>query len=524
MIDNLLQAIGGLGLFLFGMSVMTEGLQGLAGNLLHHLLARFTRSPLSGAISGAVATAILQSSSATTVAAVGFVAAGLLTFSQALGIIFGANLGTTVTGWLVALLGLKLNIGDLTLPLVLLGALMRLFGYARVASAGTAIAGFGLVFLGITVLQQGMAVFHDVVTPDSFPADNLGGRMLLVMLGIAITLVTQSSSAGVAAALTGVYTGTLGFSQAAAMVIGMDVGTTVTAALATIGGSRETRRTGYSHVIYNLMTGLVAFFILPLYTAVLADLWPTALRQHAEIALVGFHSLFNLLGVVLVLPFTGAFARLMYWLVPAKGELPESRLDKRLLSEPTVALSSAIHLVIQQVQDALRLVYRLLREPGAVDADDISFLKRRLSLVRTYLDGIHLSPEQERDWKRLNAAIHLLDHLGRLLARCEEEPDRIHTLVEVEALAQMARNLSELAMQLDRLITDGRWPEVVELADRFSGSVDEQAEMLRSRISRMIAQGELDMEAGGERLEAVRWVRRVAVHIARIVRHARLAQ
>ena len=211
MIDNLLQAIGGLGLFLFGMSVMTEGLQGLAGNLLHKLLARFTRSPLSGAISGAVATAILQSSSATTVAAVGFVAAGLLTFSQALGIIFGANLGTTVTGWLVALLGLKLNIGDLTLPLVLLGALMRLFGYARVASAGTAIAGFGLVFLGITVLQQGMAVFHDVVTPDSFPADNLGGRMLLVMLGIAITLVTQSSSAGVAAALTGVYTGTLGF-------------------------------------------------------------------------------------------------------------------------------------------------------------------------------------------------------------------------------------------------------------------------------------------------------------------------
>lgn len=118
MINNLMQLLGGLGLFLLGMLVMTDGLRGLAGDYFNRVLARFTNSPLSGAATGAVSTAILQSSSATTVAAVGFVGAGLLTFPQALGVIFGANLGTTITGWMVALLGLKLKIGDLVLPLL----------------------------------------------------------------------------------------------------------------------------------------------------------------------------------------------------------------------------------------------------------------------------------------------------------------------------------------------------------------------------------------------------------------------
>jgi len=499
---------------------MTEGLRGVAGNLLQRTLAHFTRSPISGAFTGSVVTAVLQSSSATTVAAVGFVGAGLLTFAQALGVIFGANLGTTITGWLVALLGLKLNIGELTLPLVMLGALMRLFGRGRIVSAGTAIAGFGVVFLGISVLQQGMAVFQDVVTPDSFPADTLYGRLLLVLVGIAITLVTQSSSAGVAAALTAVYTGAISFPQAAAMVIGMDMGTTVTAALATIGGSRETRRTGYSHVIYNLMTGVGAFFLLPVYTHVLSTGMPSALQQHAEIALVGFHSLFNLLGVLVILPFTPAFARLMYRVVPEEPGLAESRLDRRLLSEPSVALDSAIRLITVQIQDSLDLVYSLLREPDEIEANEIGHLKQRFSLVRVFLDEIHLSPQQERDWKRLNAAIHLLDHMGRLLARCEEEPERVHTLVSVKALRQMAINLSELALQLDELISAEQWTEAAELAGNFSHSVDAQAEMLRTSISVGIASGELDMEAGTERLEAVRWVRRVSLHIARLLHHA----
>ena len=252
--EDALVATGGLGLFLLGMIVLTDGLRALTGESLPRALARFTRSPLSGATTGAIATAILQSSSATTVAAVGFVGAGVLTFAQGLGLIFGANLGTTVTGWMVALLGFKLKVGVLVLPLIPLGAILRLFGKGRLSSAGYALAGFGLVFVGISMLQTGMGSLGSLITPESFPGDTWTGRLGLIAIGAVMTIVTQSSSAGVATALAALSAGAIAFPQAAALVIGMDVGTTATAALATIGGSVSARRTGLAHVVYNLFT------------------------------------------------------------------------------------------------------------------------------------------------------------------------------------------------------------------------------------------------------------------------------
>ncbi len=241
--------LGGLGLFLLGMSLMTDGLKALAGGSVRKVLTRFTRSPTSGAITGAVTTAVVQSSSITVITAVGFVGAKLLTFPEALGVIFGANVGTTITGWLVALIGFKLSLDEAMLPLVFVGALIHLFGRNRLGKIGFALAGFGLVFIGISMLQGGMAGAQHLVSPESFPSDSISGRLLLVLIGVAITLVTQSSSAGVATAITAVSVGAISFPQAAAMVIGMDVGTTVTAALATIGGDTAVRRTGLAHVL-----------------------------------------------------------------------------------------------------------------------------------------------------------------------------------------------------------------------------------------------------------------------------------
>jgi phosphate:Na+ symporter len=151
------------------MIVMTDGLRALAGNAMRTALMRFTRTPLSGAITGAVTTAILQSSSATTVATVGFVGAGLISFSAALGIIFGANVGTTVTGWLVAILGVKLKLGTVILPLIFIGTSLKLFAQERVARLGYAIAGFGLIFVGITTLQEAMGGLQGVISPAQLP-------------------------------------------------------------------------------------------------------------------------------------------------------------------------------------------------------------------------------------------------------------------------------------------------------------------------------------------------------------------
>lgn len=237
--------------------------------------------------------------------------------------IFGANIGTTITGWIVAIGGFKLDLGYAALPLLFLGVMLRMFARGKTAHIGWTLSGFSLLFIGIATLQEGLAPFQGMVTPDDFPPDTYFGRFLLVLIGIGITLVTQSSSAGVATALVALSTGAISFPQAAALVIGMDVGTTFTAILATIGGSTAMRQTGFAHVIYNLMTGIVAFLLLGPATEVIGMMLDNG-RGNAQIGLVAFHSFFNFLGVLLILPLTGAFAHLIARLVPEEGAPSQS--------------------------------------------------------------------------------------------------------------------------------------------------------------------------------------------------------
>jgi phosphate:Na+ symporter len=519
MSTELFHLAGGLGLFLVGMSVMTDGLHGLAGGYLNRALARLTGGALRGAATGAVSTAILQSSSATTVAAVGFVGAGLLTFPQALGVIFGANLGTTITGWLVALLGLKLQIGDLVLPLILLGALVRLFGRGRLRQLGFALAGFGLIFVGIGQLQTAMAAYQGVVTPADFPPNDLLGRLQLVLIGIAVTIVTQSSSAGVATALTAVYAGTISFEQAAAMVIGMDVGTTVTAALATIGGSVETRRTGYSHVVYNLLTGIGAFLLLTPYTWAIESIAPAATQHHAELALVGFHSLFNLLGIVLILPFADAFASMMRSLVPEPGDPLVDRLDRQLLSTPDVALDN-VALVLEQLRGRLLGGAVELIEGRELQTGHLQHIGRQLDTVHAFVDQIHLQPGQALAWRRLNAAIHLLDHLQRLHERCDEEPERGLRLPQTAGLLAPSQRFVQSLRETMSALAAKAFDRAESVSAEAAGRLRRQAADLRAGIMAEVASGHLAVPAGTRSLESLRWLRRVSYHVSRVTHYA----
>jgi len=336
-----MELVGGLGLFLLGMIVMTDGLLALAGDAIRRWLIRFTRNAYTGALSGAACTALLQSSSATTVAAVGFVAADLMSFPAALGIIFGANLGTTITGWMVALFGFKLKLGLLALPLVFVGAIMRLFGRGRIAGLGMSVAGFAVIFIGITMMQSAMVDARDLISFERFSGDSIANRFALVGVGVVFTVIVQSSSAGVAASLTALHTGIIDFPQAAALVIGMDVGSTVTALIAAAGVGVNARRTGLSHVLYNVMTGTVAFLLVPVYIDAWTWFAPGALEANAEFALVGFHSLFNVFGIIAVVPFTRPFARMMERLVPGASASYTQSLDPALLQDADLALDAA---------------------------------------------------------------------------------------------------------------------------------------------------------------------------------------
>ena len=522
MMDNIqiiFQVFGGLGMFLLGMVVMTSGLHELAGNVMRASLVRFTRTPLSGAITGAVSTAILQSSSATTVAAVGFVGAGLIGFPEALGIIFGANIGTTITGWLVALLGFKLKIGMLVMPVIFIGMLLRLFAKGRYASVGFALAGFGVIFVGIALMQEGMGGLQQhTVFFDDLPADSLTGRLLLLVAGIAFSAITQSSSAGVATTLTALFTGLISFEQAAALVVGMNIGTTVTAAIATIGGTVGARRTGLSHVIYNLLTGAGAFMLITPYTLLCETIAPGFLIDNAEIALVAFHTLFNVIGVIVALMVTQSFARLIERIIPDRKPVFTYRLNKDLLDQPRLALI-AVHSTVQDELVALLQYISAVISHDRPHEMDLARMQSMLDETSDYLDNIHLKTGQGAEWDCLVSAIHALDHMQRLHERCEEEGDRVFTARRTVELVDECQLIVDTIHSIISDMKKNRWSVASRHAQDTADELHRVATPYRATVMAAIGSGEITLAEGTSQLEAIRWLRRVSKHIARITQH-----
>lgn len=335
-------AAGGIGLFLLGMTMLTDGLKLAAGAALERILAAATRTRLHGLASGVLVTMLVQSSSAVTVATIGFVNAGLLALGPSLWVLFGANVGTTATGWIVALVGLKFDIAALALPLVGVGVVLRLSGAGtRRAPVGDALAGFGLLFLGIATLQ---AAFGGLSQDALLPAgDGLGAVLLRVGAGVVMTVLAQSSSAAMAITLTAAQSGLLDAQSAAAVVIGANIGTTVTALIATLGATPNARRAGLAHVAFNVITAAAALAMLPWMIDLLARLRAElGLPPDPAARLALFHTAFNVLGVLLMWPLAAPLTR---WLQRRfrSAEEDEARphhLDDTVLPVPELALQA----------------------------------------------------------------------------------------------------------------------------------------------------------------------------------------
>jgi phosphate:Na+ symporter len=506
-----LQAFGGLGLFLLGMKVLTDGLQLLAESTVRRALARFTRSPTSGAATGAIMTVLVQSSSVTTVAAVGFVGAGLLSFPQALGVIFGANAGTTITGWIVALVGFKFDLGAALVPLMLPAILVHLLVRGRIGAIGLAVCGFSLVFLGLDLLKGGLAGLAGVITPDVLPGDGVGGRLALVGIGALITVMTQSSSAGVAAAIAAVHGGAIELTQAAAMVIGMDVGTTITAALATVGSTTQARRTGYAHVIYNLITAVGAFLILPLYFLALGSN-----VAEPELALVGFHTLFNSLGVIAVLPVTGKFAALMSRLVPEREQPWAQHLTPALLNRPAAALDSVLGAVRQVVRMSCDTIADGLdgrrRWDEALERIDECALA--VDAIHAYLDQIQGRALDAADRIRHQRILHIVDHLLRMATRCRRRAS------ESSSWAPLEETRTHVAGTLRA--ANGHPDEALEKQmDAWRRALLEQDEAFRHDVLERSATGSTTIDEALAGMNESRFLRRLTHHTWRITHHLR---
>lgn len=498
---------------------MTDGLKSLAGDYMRSVIMKFTHNPSSGAVTGAITTAVLQSSSATTVAAVGFVGAGLLSFTESLGIIFGANIGSTITGWFVVVVGFKLSFTELMLPVIFIGVLLKLFFDKKLSTIGMAVAGFGLIFIGIALMQDAMSSLQGYLTPDVFPDDTIVGRIQLLLLGVLITLVTQSSGAGVAMVLTALFAGAINFEQAAAVVIGMDVGTTSTAALATIGGNVNARRTGLSHVIYNVMTGAGAMLLLSPYILLWESVSPGALYNNAEIALVIFHTVFNTVGVLIALPFVKQFSEVIKKLIPERESVYTSGLDKSLLKDNGMAIT-ALSMSVQTEVVALMLHLKVLLggvENGAII--DLEEMQNALNKTHDFADHIHIKDEKEIHRLKLLSLIHTLDHMQRLHERLEEDVERARTVLSLSSLNKFRKELDQIVSNIinskEMLLEEGK---LIQLENLLS-EITQQAEVLRNETMASIANGELTVTVGNKHLEAIRWLRRVSSHVNKIMMH-----
>jgi phosphate:Na+ symporter len=331
-------------------------------------------------------------------------------------------------------------------------------------------------------------------------------------------VITQSSSAGVAATLAALYAGAVSFPQAAALVIGMDVGTTITAVLATVGGAINARRTGLSHVIYNLWTATLALLFLSPYVWLWDRFAPGQLNQNAEIGLVAFHTCFNILGVAAILPFTRQFAKFIMTVMPGQGATYTDGLSEGLVEQPALALNAVEASIQSEFTALLRHLLAILGDSSGKRVD-LAELQAALDETHNYLDQIHLKSGEDPNWERLINMIHALDHLQRVHERCEEDEDRAVTVKGTDELAREHQLLVKTIYSVQEYVVANRWNKAAYEASQTAGIIYQIVRPYREVAMAEVGSGHIDVATGTARLEAIRWLRRVSKHINRICYH-----
>ena len=332
-IGQLLEIIGSLGLFLYGMKVMSEGIQKSAGDRMRSILKFMTGNRFAAVFTGLAITAIIQSSSATTVMIVSFVNAGLMNLTQSIGVILGANIGTTVTGWIVALLGFKIKVSTLAIPAIAIGFPFLFIKSLKHKDFGEVLVGFGLLFLGLEFLKDSVPDINQ--SPEvlefiqHFSQSGVVSMLLFVLIGILITIIVQSSSAAMAITLTMAYSGWIGYSAAAGLVLGQNIGTTVTAFLASIGTTTTAKRASRAHILFNVLGTVWVMILFNPFLRLVDVLVPGPVTgagsaEYLPQHLAMFHTVFNVINTILFIPLITQFAKLVEKIVPMKaGEIEE---------------------------------------------------------------------------------------------------------------------------------------------------------------------------------------------------------
>ena len=469
LVSVIISVLGGLALFVFGMKLMSDGIMKVAGESMKKVLQFFARNGIVAVLAGTLVTAIIQSSSATTVMVIGFINAGLLSLTQAIGIIFGANIGTTVTAQIISF-----NLAGLALPAITIGFLITLSKRRVINGWGETILGFGLLFFGMTLMSDELRALGDLQSFKDFfrlfncaPAEP-GGWMPFgavagaIGIGIAATVIIQSSSAamGIVLALSG--SGLINFYTAVPLLVGTNIGTTITAMLAAAAANRVAKQAALAHTLFNVFGALVMLILfyvpygperIPVFLYFVNATTPgdvfAAVPQNIERHIAMAHTFFNVAVVILLLPFIRQFGKLCSWLlpVPENTKIKIKLLEPNLLATPSVALKQTVSAIRKMVDDSWTMVDRAVNNhfiPGKVDEKKFAALdemEERIDEMQAEVTAYLVQITRRQLTEPQSELVPLLMH-------CTNDAERIADHVEVilqltERLANTGRKLSD---------------------------------------------------------------------------------
>ena len=519
-IYSILKIAGSLGLFLYGMKVMSDGIQKTAGDGLQKILNYMTINRFAAVITGFAVTALVQSSSATTVMVVSFVNAGLLSLTQAIGVIMGANIGTTVTGWIVALIGFKFSIVTIALPAIGIGLPMLFSKRLGLHDLGEVFIGFGVLFLGLDFLKDSVPDIKNHPEYLEFLARfaNWGflSEILFVAVGAILTVVIQSSSASMAITLTMAYSGWIDYNTAAAIIIGSNIGTTVTAYLAAIGTNTNAKRASRAHILFNILGAVLIIIVYNPFLRLVDMIIPgdpttgAAIPEH----LAMFHTLFNIANTLIFIWFVPQIARIVEKLVPETKEDFDLKYEFKYIStgiQDTAEINlmkarSEISKMAGITEEMFTKFIEIFMQPEAKLGKQVKKLKdmedftdQMQEQITSYLIECSSEGLNESGMRSATAMIRIVNELEsvgdscyNLILAAEQRRRKDYSFPDeaIKALKPITATVTEFLTFIKTNLDDGPFSDeqlqnALELEDR----VDKERKALRKKSRKRIQKG-----------------------------------
>jgi len=532
---DILQLIGALGFFIYGMKVMSDGIQKVAGSKMREILSAMTSNRFLGLLTGFLVTALVQSSSATTVMIVSFVNAGLLSLVESIGVIMGANIGTTITAWLISILGFKVKISAVALPIIAIGFPLLFSSRTKWNSWAQVLIGFAILFMGLDELKNAVPDLKSNPQILSFLQHyaNLGylSTFIFIIVGTIITLVVQSSSAAMALTLVMCYEGWIPFELAAAMVLGENIGTTITANVAALVGNVHAKRAAGAHFIFNVFGVTWMFIVFPFFLRGISwymgnymSMFPSADSvnfnpEHIPIALSIFHTSFNILNVVLLIWFVPFIAKTVTKVIPSKGDDEDFSLEfigRGLMKTPEISLVEVENEIVKFAKLNLKGVNKISE---LIEETELKNQQRLIKKIKEYeehtdlielkvgeflmeLSRSELSNESSRRVQSFLSVVNHMESIGDIYYQMSQSVEqKIEKKIWFEEGHRIdLREMRDLVIQGMRLMikTISQKPESIQLiqASEVEKLLNTKRDKFRAKNFKRIEKGKVSLEAG----------------------------